>query len=98
MPLNGYACSQSIIIRRIVYMGIIISILIGAVCGWLASIIMGSKGGLLWYIVAGLLGGLLGSFVFGILGFATTHLLGQIISGVVGTCLLIFLCRLIFKK
>ena len=79
-------------------MGIIISIIIGGVCGWLASSIMGSKGGLLWYILAGIVGGALGSLVFRILGFAATGIVGTIISGVVGTCLLIFLCRLIFKK
>ena len=79
-------------------MGIIISLLVGALCCWLASTIMGSKGGLLWYIVAGILGGFLGSFVLSILGLSISSMLGQIIAGVIGTCLLIFLCRLIFKK
>lgn len=79
-------------------MGILVSILIGAVCGWLASILMHSKGGLLFYIIAGIIGGALGSFIGKIIGIGATGLLGQIIIGVIGTCILIWLCRLIFKK
>ena len=79
-------------------MGILISIVIGAVCGWLASILMKSKGGLLFYIITGILGGFLGSFVFGLLGIGSNNLIGQIIVGVVGTCLLIFLYRFFFEK
>ena len=79
-------------------MGIIVSIIVGAVCGWLASIIMKSKGGLLFYIIAGILGGFLGSLIAGLLGLGSTNIIGQIIIGVIGTCILIWLCRLIFKK
>lgn len=78
-------------------MGIIISILIGAVCGWLASVLMKSSGGLLWYIITGIIGGALGSWIAGLLGIGG-GLVVQIIIGVLGTCLLIWLCRLIFKK
>ena len=76
-------------------MHIIISIIIGGLCGWLASIIMGSKGSILYYILAGIVGGALGNWLF---GFLLSGPLGQIICGVAGTCLLIFLCRLIFRK
>ena len=80
-------------------MGIIISLVVGAVCGWLASRIMNSRGGLLFYIIAGIVGGALGSWLFGVLNLSfLSGLVGQIITGVIGTCLLIFLCRLIFKK
>ena len=78
--------------------GIIISIIIGAVCGWLASIIMKSKSGLLWYIIMGIVGGFLGSFIFGLLGIGSNNIIGQIIIGVIGTCLLIFGYRFITGK
>ena len=80
-------------------MGIIISVVVGAVCGWLASMLMKSKGGLLFYIFTGILGGFVGSFVFGkLLGIGGGNLLWQIVQGVAGTCILIFLYRLIFDK
>lgn len=80
--------------------GIIVSLIIGAVCGWLASILMGSKkGGLLFYIVVGILGGFVGSFVFGhLFKIGGGNTLWQIVQGVAGTCLLIFLYRLLFDR
>ena len=78
-------------------MGILGSILIGALVGWIASRIMKSKGGLLFYIIAGIVGGALGSWIAGIIGLGG-GLLVQLAIGVAGTCLLIWLCRLIFKK
>ena len=80
-------------------MGILVSILIGGVCGWLASILMGSKSGLLFYIITGILGGFVGSFIFGkLLGIGGGNTLWQIIQGVIGTCVLIVLYRFIFEK
>ena len=77
--------------------GILISLAIGAVCGWLASILMGGKkGGLLLYIILGLLGGVVGSWIGTFVKIG--GLLGQIVLGVAGTCVLIFAYRLIFGK
>ena len=72
--------------------GILISLAIGALCGFLASIIMKSRGGLLFYMITGVLGGFVGSWIFGLI-IRTDNLPGQIICGVLGTCLLIFLYR-----
>lgn len=79
-------------------MGIVISIVIGAVVGWLASKIMGGKGGLLYYIISGIVGSALGSFLAGLLKIGGGGMIWQIIIGVAGTCVLIALVRLIFKK
>lgn len=81
-------------------MNILWSIIIGAVCGALASKVMSSKkGGFLYYLIAGIVGGALGSWVAGLLGISIgSGLIGSLIVGVAGTCLLIFLCRLIFKN
>ncbi len=78
--------------------GIIISIIIGGVCGWLASLLMKSKSGLLFYIITGMLGGFLGSFIFKLVGLGANNMLGQILVGVAGTCVLIFLYRILFGK
>ncbi len=79
-------------------MSIIISLVIGAVCGWLAGIIMKSGHGLLINIVLGIVGGVVGGYVFSLLGLAINGTLGTIISSVVGACLIIFVIRLIKKK
>lgn len=78
-------------------MGIIVSLIIGGVCGWLAGMIMKTGYSLLINILLGLAGGVVGGLVFGLLGFAVKGTLGSIISGVVGSCLLIFLIRKIKK-
>ena len=80
--------------------GLIVSLIIGAVCGCIASFLMGSKkGGLLFYIIVGLLGGFVGSFVFGhLFKIGGGNTLWQIVEGVLGTCLLIFLYRVLIDK
>ena len=77
----------------------LISVLIGAVAGWLAGQIMkGSGYGLLLNIILGIIGGFVGNLVFGILGLAPTHILGRIICATVGAVLLIVLARALQKK
>ena len=79
-------------------MGILLSLLIGAVAGWLAGRIMkGSSYGLLMNILLGIVGGYVGSWAFGVLGFQSTSLLGELISATVGAILLILLVRAIRK-
>ena len=80
--------------------GIIISLLLGAVIGWLAGNIMRGGGfGLLWNIIIGIIGGFVGSFVMNLLGVNTGgSIVWQIIVGVVGACLLLWVISLIKKK
>ena len=63
--------------------GILVSIIVGAICGYIGSSIMNLGGGLIRNIILGILGGVVGSFVFGLIGLSTTNFIGQIISGVV---------------
>lgn len=55
-------------------MGIISSILLGALAGWLASIIMkkDAQMGALANIVVGIVGGVIGNFVAGLMGIQAT--------------------------
>lgn len=78
-------------------LNILISLIIGAVCGWLAGIIMKSGHSLLINMLLGLAGGVVGGLIFNLLGFSINGTLGSIISGVVGSCLVIFVVRLIKK-
>ena len=81
---------------------IIVTLLIGAVAGWLAGIVMNSRGSLIRNIILGIVGGFVGSFIFTQLNI---HLalslgpinLGTIIVSAVGACIIIFIGKLIFK-
>lgn len=79
-------------------MGIIWSLIVGGVAGWLAGQFMkGSGYGLLVNILLGLLGGFVGNLVFGLLGLDTTNLIGRIICATVGAVLIIALARAVRK-
>jgi len=71
-------------------MGFIGAIILGALVGWIASMIMKTQMGLLADIAAGVVGGLIGSFIFGSHG-----IIGQIIVGVIGACILIGVIKLV---
>lgn len=80
-------------------MQLLVSVLIGAVAGWLAGVIMRSKsGGLLVNIILGILGGFVGNWLFNALGMAETRgWLGAIITSTVGAIVLILAGRILFK-
>lgn len=79
-------------------MGILWSILIGGVAGWLAGQIMKGQGyGLGINIILGIVGGLVGGWVFSLFGLATTNIVGQLICATVGAILLILLARALRK-
>lgn len=79
-------------------MGILISVLIGAVAGWLAGQIMKGGGyGLLVNIILGIVGGFVGNLVFGIIGLDATHVIGRIICATVGAVVLIAVARAVRK-
>jgi uncharacterized membrane protein YeaQ/YmgE (transglycosylase-associated protein family) len=73
--------------------GILISLLIGAIAGWLAGMILKGGGqGLLMNIVIGIVGGVIGGWLFGVLGVSIgPGFVGAIISATVGAVLLLFI-------
>lgn len=74
------------------------AIIIGLIIGFIANSIMGDGGmGLLWTIVLGLIGSFVGNVILAILGIVTFGLPGQILAGVVGACVLIFIVRKLRK-
>ncbi len=77
--------------------GLIVSLITGALAGWIANLIMKSGSGLLWNIVVGIVGGALGNWLAHLLGIYTIGLANFAVS-VAGACLLIFLLRLVRHK
>lgn len=69
------------------------SLVIGALCGWIASMIMKTDAqmGAFANIIVGLIGGVVGGWIFDLLNITTTGLIGDIIAGVVGSVVLIFI-------
>ncbi len=76
-------------------MGIIATILIGALCGFLAGKIFKGGGlGTILNIIVGVIGGALGSWIFG----AQNGILNQILVGTAGAIAVLWICSLISKK
>ncbi len=81
---------------------ILVTIVVGAISGWLAGFIMNTKGGLLRNIILGIIGGLVGNFLFGLLNININVSLGPIslgaiIVGAIGACIVIFVVNKLFK-
>ncbi|HLO54639.1 MAG TPA: GlsB/YeaQ/YmgE family stress response membrane protein [Saprospiraceae bacterium] len=77
--------------------GIIVTLILGAVAGWLGSqIYKGSGLGLLGNIVVGILGGFIGYWGLGKLGVSLGEgYLGYILTAAVGAIVLLFIINLI---
>ena len=74
------------------------SVIMGAIVGWIAGKLMNLEGGLLRNIIMGGVGSFGGSLVFGFLGFSAHGLFANLVVGIVGACLFIWLGRKMFKK
>ena len=82
-------------------MGLLITLLLAALVGWIASMIMHTDGQMGWLgnILVGIVGSFIGTWVFGFIAPATPtdngfNLMGMIV-GVIGACIAIFLWQLI---
>ncbi len=84
---------------------ILLTLLFGAIAGWLAGFfVRKTKGGLIWNIIIGLIGGLIGGWLLGLIGADGSfwsRWYGQIVSALIGAVILLFvwnLIRKLFKK
>jgi len=79
--------------------GLISSIIIGGIAGWLAGQILRGKGyGILTNILVGIVGGALANVVLGLLimiglSISPTNLIGRIITSTAGAMLLVYLLQ-----
>ena len=82
-------------------MNIILTLLFGAIAGWLAGFfVVKDKGGLIWNIIIGLLGGVVGGWLLGKLGASGTfwaQWYGQICSALIGAVILLIIWNCIKK-
>lgn len=76
-------------------MGLILTLVIGGVVGWLASLLMETdqQMGVLANIAVGIVGSAIGHFLFAVLGFAAFGPIARLIVSVVGAVVLIAVLR-----
>jgi len=81
-------------------MNIIVTLLIGAVAGWLGSMVFKGSGlGLIGNLIVGILGGFLGYWLLGELGVNLgSGWVGAILTGAIGAIIILLILNLIFKK
>ncbi len=75
--------------------GLIMALIVGGICGWLASIVMKTNAqmGIIANIVVGIVGGVIGSWLSGVLGLGPYGTLGRLGMIVVGAILLIAILK-----
>ena len=78
--------------------GIIMSIIIGGLAGFIAEKIMNFDTGLVMNIVLGIVGAVVGNLLLGMIGMHLGGWLGQLIVAIAGACLLIYVYRMIKAK
>lgn len=76
-------------------MNLIITLVIGAVIGWLASMVMKTNDqmGAIANIVVGIVGAWLGAWLGGLIGVAPTSLVGSVLMSIIGASVLIGLLK-----
>jgi len=74
-------------------MGLITTLIIGGIVGWLASIVMktDARMGLIANVVVGVVGSMLGYWIAGLLGFAAVGGIARFLVALGGAVLLIFI-------
>jgi uncharacterized membrane protein YeaQ/YmgE (transglycosylase-associated protein family) len=76
-------------------MGLIITLVIGGIVGWLASILMKTNAqmGILANVLVGIVGSVLGGWMFGVLGLGLAGTLGSWIMSIIGAVVLIAILK-----
>lgn len=82
--------------------GLIMTLILGALAGWIASMIMGKDAqmGSIANIIVGIVGSLIGGWIYNafFLNGSTPNTFVQIIWAVIGACLLLLIIGLITKN
>jgi uncharacterized membrane protein YeaQ/YmgE (transglycosylase-associated protein family) len=81
-------------------MGILATIIVGLIAGWLASLIMKAKGGLLMDLLLGVVGGFVGGWISSLFGvnLMSGVNITSIITALVGAIIVLFIYRLFFRR
>jgi uncharacterized membrane protein YeaQ/YmgE (transglycosylase-associated protein family) len=70
------------------------AIIVGGVAGWLAEMMMKSNQSVFMNIILGIVGAIIGNFILSALGIGMGGVLGYLIAGFLGACLLIAIGRM----
>jgi uncharacterized membrane protein YeaQ/YmgE (transglycosylase-associated protein family) len=75
--------------------GLIMSLIVGGICGWIASMLMKTNAqmGILANIVVGIVGGAIGRWMFAVLRLAAFGMVGQLVMIVAGAAVLIAILK-----
>ncbi|QDY70030.1 GlsB/YeaQ/YmgE family stress response membrane protein [Qingshengfaniella alkalisoli] len=77
-------------------LGIIGSIIVGGLAGWIASNIMNANTGIFLNIILGIIGAVVLNAILQLLGiYAASAWIPQLIVGLIGACLLIWVWRMV---
>ena len=77
---------------------LILTLIIGALAGWLAGKVMKGKGfGIIGNIIVGIIGAVLGGFLFGLLGVSVGGMVGSLVTATIGAIILLYIVSF-FKK
>lgn len=77
---------------------LLVEIVIGALCGFAASKLLKVNGkGLLFYIIVGVIGGFVGGLLGNLINIGGGWVMGIILS-IVGSCLVVWLYKKLFRK
>lgn len=78
--------------------GLIGTIIIGILAGWIAERVMNRNHGILVNLIVGLVGAFIGSFLLGMLGVGYSGILPSLGASVLGAIVLLFLLGLFRKR
>ncbi len=79
-------------------LGLVGSIIVGGLAGWIASMIMKVNTGIIANVILGIVGALVLNFILGLLNiYAADAWVPQLVVGLVGACLLIWGYRQVRK-
>lgn len=80
-------------------LGIIGTIIIGILAGWIAEKVMKRNHGILMNLIVGVVGAFLGSFIFTAMGFGGgSGVIGNLIVATLGAILLLFIVGLVQRR
>lgn len=81
-------------------MDILITLIIGAIAGWLGSVIFKGSGlGLVGNIIVGILGSFVGGWLLTKIGFSLgTGTVGAILTGALGAIVILAILNLLFRR
>jgi len=78
-------------------LGLLIGLAFSALAGYIAATLMSLKGPWYLYVLLGVAGGFVGTFLFGLIGFGSNSVLSDAIVSVLGSCVVIFIYRMLKK-